>query len=378
VPQGGTPLVALITDAIDGTEPKFVNQRHLESLIAGNRNCGVVRPVSSGVQPVENHFYDEYFFFNSSSTSETVLVGFNPSCSVVAFTAAYAPGFDPNNICENFIASQGFAGPRNWEFTVCAGSRFSIVVYNHRADTACPSYVLEVFGNNMTFLGTVDDLAVSKTVASRSGSAVNYNITVTNNGPNPARNFTIVDPLPAGTTFLSLNPGGASCTTPPVGAGGTVSCSVPLLAAPGTNLPTSLTILLSLTITPQAGALVTNTVTVSRFGIDPNPSNNTASSVVATSCLQDDATGSVLSIDVGTGDYQFSNCHGVTITGRGIVKVKGCMITLQHFGIDRRVQAHIDTCQKRGTGLVQIVSTGVTFPLTDRNTVNNTCVCTGG
>jgi hypothetical protein len=83
-------------------------------------------------------------------------------------------------------------------------------------------------------------------------------------------------------------------------------------------------------------------------------------------------------MDLSTGAYQFSNCRGVTIAGRGIVKVKGCMITLQHLAIDRRVQAQIDTCQKKGTGSVQVLSTGLTFSLTDRNTANNTCVCPAG
>jgi hypothetical protein len=157
--------------------------------------------------------------------------------------------------------------------------------------------------------------------------------------------------------------------------------SVPLLAAPGTNLPTSLTILLSVTVNPQAtGPVITNTATVSRFGIDPNTANNSSSVSVATSptCVQDDGPGGVLSINLGTGEYQFSNCQGVTVAGTGVAKVKGCLITLQHVVADRRVQAQIDTCQKKGTATVQVLSIGRTFTLTDRNTGNNSCACAGG
>ena len=58
------------------------------------------------------------------------------------------------------------------------------------------------------------------------GQNLTYTITVTNNGPDPAGTVSLTDTLPAGTTFVSLStPGGWSCTTPAVGAGGTISCS---------------------------------------------------------------------------------------------------------------------------------------------------------
>ena len=95
-------------------------------------------------------------------------------------------------------------------------------------------------------------------------------------------------------------------------------------------------------------------------------------------CLQDDSSGNLLVINSATGDYQFTNCAGVTLSGTGRVVKKGCTVTLEVNGPDRRVLAKTDTCIKNGTASIQIFSQGRTFTITDRNTANNTCACTGG
>ena len=63
--------------------------------------------------------------------------------------------------------------------------------------------------------------------AGRGGVAIRYIITVTNNGPAIAENMVMTDALPANTTFASLqvSNGGWNCSTPAVGAAGTVNCS---------------------------------------------------------------------------------------------------------------------------------------------------------
>jgi len=58
------------------------------------------------------------------------------------------------------------------------------------------------------------------------GNSLTYTIAVNNAGPSNAASVSLSDALPAGTTFVSLSsPGGWICTTPAVGAGGTMSCS---------------------------------------------------------------------------------------------------------------------------------------------------------
>jgi hypothetical protein len=92
-------------------------------------------------------------------------------------------------------------------------------------------------------------------------------------------------------------------------------------------------------------------------------------------CVQDDSTGNILQLNSGSGDYLFTNCHGVILVGKGVVTKKGNIITLQHNASDRRVLARIDGSSKRATGSIQLFSQGLAFGLTDRNISNNICLC---
>jgi 6-phosphogluconolactonase (cycloisomerase 2 family) len=92
-------------------------------------------------------------------------------------------------------------------------------------------------------------------------------------------------------------------------------------------------------------------------------------------CLQDDSSGSVFQVNLATGAYQFSNCGGVQLGGIGSLIRKGCYVTLQVNGPDRRVLVRIDTCAKTGTASIQDFSRGATFTIVDRNSANNTCSC---
>ena len=95
-------------------------------------------------------------------------------------------------------------------------------------------------------------------------------------------------------------------------------------------------------------------------------------------CLQDESNGNLIQVNSTTGAYQFTNCQGVTIGGIGTITTKGCLVTLQVNGPDRRVLARIDTCMKSGIASVQVLSPSRTFSILDRNTSNNSCVCPGG
>ncbi|HEV7509674.1 MAG TPA: IPTL-CTERM sorting domain-containing protein, partial [Thermoanaerobaculia bacterium] len=118
------------------------------------------------------------------------------------------------------------------------------------------------------------DLSVTKTDAfdpSVGGVNMTYTITVTNAGPSSATSASLSDTLPAGTTFVSLaSPAGWSCTTPAVGAGGTVSCSNPSFAV-GSAVFT-----LVVAVAPSTTGTISNTATVSSATTDPNPGNNSA------------------------------------------------------------------------------------------------------
>jgi len=120
------------------------------------------------------------------------------------------------------------------------------------------------------------DLSVTKTVAPGPvtvGSNLAYTITVVNGGPSAAAAASLSDALPPGTTFVSLtSPGGWSCTTPAVGAGGTVTC-INASFAPG-NAAFNLVVNVGAAV--PGGSSLTNTATVTSATTDPDPANQTA------------------------------------------------------------------------------------------------------
>ena len=92
-------------------------------------------------------------------------------------------------------------------------------------------------------------------------------------------------------------------------------------------------------------------------------------------CIQDDGSANLLRINSTSGDYQFTNCSGLTLSGSSSLIKRGGNLTLQHYAVDRRVLATLDTTVKRGTASIQLFSQGTTFTITDRNTAINTCAC---
>jgi uncharacterized repeat protein (TIGR01451 family) len=114
------------------------------------------------------------------------------------------------------------------------------------------------------------------------GTSLSYTVTVTNAGPDPAASVSWTDTLPAGTTFLTLSsPGGWSCTTPAVGAGGTVSCSIATLGVGSAVF----TLTVAVDAGVAAGTVLSNTATATSTTGDPdtNDLSATATTTVGTS-----------------------------------------------------------------------------------------------
>ncbi|MEA2336692.1 MAG: hypothetical protein QOE82_699, partial [Thermoanaerobaculia bacterium] len=133
------------------------------------------------------------------------------------------------------------------------------------------------FGTNVIFTA---DLAISKTATATAaqGTNVTYNITLTNNGPNPATSVTMTDVLPANTTFVSLSGGlPFSCTAPTVGTNGTVTCTFPNFPVAA---PTTFTIVVSVAPNAPLGTL-NNTATATTTSTDPTtPNTSTAGTLI--------------------------------------------------------------------------------------------------
>ncbi|WNG20265.1 choice-of-anchor A family protein [Cystobacter fuscus] len=108
-------------------------------------------------------------------------------------------------------------------------------------------------------------IAASAPAEANAGDPLTYTYLVKNSGPGIAANVIVTQPLPANTTFVGLNAPGATCTTPAVGATGTVSCNVGAL-----NPTASTTFQLTVKIAPTATGSVSNgSYTVRADNISP-------------------------------------------------------------------------------------------------------------
>ncbi len=115
------------------------------------------------------------------------------------------------------------------------------------------------------------DLAISKVDSPDPvavSSALNYTLSVSNNGPSTANNLVVTDSLTAAVTFVSASGTGWSCSwSAPV-----VTCTRPTLAA-GSSAP-AITITVT---TPGAPTVLNNTASVTADEPDPDPANNSDS-----------------------------------------------------------------------------------------------------
>jgi CSLREA domain-containing protein/uncharacterized repeat protein (TIGR01451 family) len=121
------------------------------------------------------------------------------------------------------------------------------------------------------------DLSVTKTDSPDpvlAGNTITYLVTVTNNGPSNAAGVTLTDPVPANTTFQGrASPPDWTCTQPPVGGTGMITCTNPNFPL-GTTAPFQFVVRVNPN-TPS-GTMIINTATVSSSTTDPTPGNNTA------------------------------------------------------------------------------------------------------
>lgn len=163
------------------------------------------------------------------------------------------------------------------------------------------------------------DLLISKSAPESvtAGDTIDYSVFVSNPGPSTANNVTVSDTLPAGTTFLALNASTSlfSCTTPAVGAGGTITCTA---SAFDVESETSFTI--SVKTSPNASSgIISNTATITSATPDPNTSDN--SSTAATGINATSTSSADLSIDSILGST--SAASGSTFSFQVVASNKG-------------------------------------------------------
>lgn len=102
------------------------------------------------------------------------------------------------------------------------------------------------------------------------GSDLTYQIKVRNNGPDTALNLSTTDTTPAGTTFVSVRATSGTCTAPPVGGTGAVTCTQSSLPNAG-----RITITMVVNVNAASGSILMDQASVSSTTYDPKKGNNT-------------------------------------------------------------------------------------------------------
>ncbi len=115
------------------------------------------------------------------------------------------------------------------------------------------------------------DLVIVKNATSPTplNGTVRYTMTVTNKGPDTATNVQLVDPAPAGITYLTVSPGAPTCTLTP----SLITCNLGTLAANQSR---------TITVTGRAtlvGRHTNTAVVTGDGGRETNPADNTDSAV---------------------------------------------------------------------------------------------------
>jgi uncharacterized repeat protein (TIGR01451 family) len=182
------------------------------------------------------------------------------------------------------VALPTLAAGATYRITIAATVTAQQGTVSNTASVAAPGGATDPAPNNNSAtdtdaLGDVADLGSSKTAPPTyaPGETFDFVLTLSNAGPGAAANASMTDVLPAQLRFESLvaNQPGYTCTTPAVGANGTVTCTTPSLAAGATHSFT-----LRVSTAPTETAAITNTMTVTSPTTDPNPANGSDSVTV--------------------------------------------------------------------------------------------------
>jgi HYR domain-containing protein len=128
---------------------------------------------------------------------------------------------------------------------------------------------------------------------------------------------------------------------------------------------------------PSGSCFPTGTTTVTCTATDASGNTATCSFAVVTfdTALQDDSDPTIVLLwNSLTGQYRFC-CQGTTYTGVGKATIQGCVFTLQHNPVDRRVLGRVDKAVHAGNASIQSPAGTLRCTITDRNTLNDTPVC---
>lgn len=199
--------------------------------------------------------------------------------------------------CNNADVASGVSTAITVAVTVAAGATPGTVitdVVNGASGTNDPNLI----NNSATVQTTVAlagtaDLALTNVALSDSNSTtivvptnlptyngnITYTQTVTNNGPSAASNVVLTEAIPTNSTFVSATPSPAAGWTCNV-VSGTLTCSANTGVLLNAGASETFTVVVNVASGVTAGTTITDTAQVSSTTTDPNPNNNSATTVL--------------------------------------------------------------------------------------------------
>jgi S-layer homology domain len=103
-----------------------------------------------GLEDAALRHYDSYTRTNNTGSTRCVTVGLSTMCNGTQFifAAAYLGSFDPNSICQNYLADMGVSPyPHSYmSFLLPPGSSAVIVVSEVTTNQGCPDYTVTITG----------------------------------------------------------------------------------------------------------------------------------------------------------------------------------------------------------------------------------------
>ncbi|PWU25252.1 MAG: hypothetical protein C5B48_02270 [Candidatus Rokuibacteriota bacterium] len=219
--------------------------------------------------------YDLYNLTNTGSASTCVGVAISGTCAPVAFMAAYLGTYNPADFSANYLADPGQSAAVSFSFPLDAGATAALVVHEVNPGAPACTYQLAVSGLPIACAIADVKLQASAPPTATAGGPFSYTLKATNAGGASAADVVVSGATPPHTTFASIAaPDGWSCTTPAVGAGGTISCTKTSMAA-GESADITPTVTVDCPL-PNGSALATSS-SIASSTPDPNPYNNGAS-----------------------------------------------------------------------------------------------------
>jgi uncharacterized repeat protein (TIGR01451 family) len=232
---------------------------------------------NNGPQPALNVVFSEAIPTNTTFVSLASPVGW--TCSTPAVGAGgnitcTLPSNDPSVLSTFTLVVQVGAGTPSGTTISDTDSVSSGVNDTNLANNTATVNTLVAIPSSADI--SVTNSAAPSTVAPSAN--ITYTQSITNNGPSAATTVSFTEAVPTNTTFVSLTkPGTWSCSTPAVGATGTVTCSISSLAS-GANGAFSLVAKVDAGV--ATGTVISDTDMGSSAVTDPNSSNNSATANV--------------------------------------------------------------------------------------------------